>query len=350
MRLAVSLVALLVSASPVFAQDTYTRISSVVELPSGSIAALDDGDREVWLLQPDLSQRRRLVSSGSGPGEARTPMWLVPGPRGSVMLWDASQTRLTNCTPSKKPECVTVPIQGQAPALQLIGSGPNGNSYHVMPPRITASAVPDSATVFRFNPATGAFDSVASIEWAPSYMMERVKKWEGNIQTNRMQFAVPMVAGDQYGITPKGELVVVPAYGRELLVYNGMKSTRIPLQPGRPLQNYLAAEKDSPLHQADSLGFGESLRKAIPSSKRAFRPGSLRITPASHLWISFYEAEKSTRRGYDGYALSGKRLGEVDVAINCRIVGVGRKVYYTACKDEDDLETLAAAPLPAWEK
>lgn len=351
MRFVTALVTALCSASSLVAQDTYTRITAAVELPNGSVAVLDDRDREVWLVRPGLTARERLVTSGMGPGEARIPMWLSPGPPGSVMLWDLALPRVTHCTPAARPACTTISMADDVmPGTRFLGGDREGHTFHVSAPRQGTPGIPDSSTVMRFDSGTRQFTPIGQIEWAPQFMVERVIERPGNIQTNRFNMSVPLVSGDQLAILPSGDLVAVPATGRELVRFTRGKPIRIALLPPRPEQAITPGERDSLLQIADSLKWGESMGKGMPASKRAFRPNTLSLSSQSNLWISYYEAGKATRMRYDGYALSGKRLGEVDVAINCRIVGVGRKAYYTACKDEDDLETLKSEPLPAWEK
>ena len=331
------------AATPVFtSSSTFSAITRVIEAPSGTLVLLDALDRTLWLLDPDLQNKRPLTTSGDGPGEIRFPFRLQ-GERGRVLAWDISLSRATLCEVAP-PSCRTLTLpQGLRP-VDLIGTDSLLRLYLTTSSYPAGRVGPDSAGIIRVDAVSGRIDTMAAIENPPTYEMVRHRE----TGTDRFIVPVPLVSGDQAIVSPSGTIVSIPGTGIALRLYSGVGYRSVPIVPmpaGRPISR---RERDSLLHIADSLGYGASLRKALPPMKGALQPRTLLLAPNGLLWLALYAAGTSSEPGYEVWTLEGHRVGTLTLPPRARLVGLGARSYYVAQPDADDLETLSAYAQPAW--
>ena len=77
-----------------------------------------------------------------------------------------------------------------------------------------------------------------------------------------------------------------------------------------------------------------------------FNPAWVFLGPDGELWVG-----RSRHAGqpiiYDRFDSAGKRVGQVSVAANRSVVGIGRRFVYVAATDEDGLQQLERFSRPA---
>lgn len=163
-------------------------------------------------------------------------------------------------------------------------------------------------------------------------------------RTDRFVFPVPLITGEQAVVDPEGSVWVLPSSAASLLRLRASSRQQTVLQPQPHPADYTARERDSLFRHADSIGFGESLRAALPPSKGATAPNQFLLAPSGHFWTGLYAPDGSTTT--EVISPNGCRLGVVPMPPHSRLVGVGRSRYFVTVADEDGLETLQALPLP----
>lgn len=73
----------------------FHEVMGAVRLPTGAIAVLDAGARQLAFFDSTGGFLRTAGGGGEGPGEFLTPVSLVPSPGGSLLVFDASLRRVT---------------------------------------------------------------------------------------------------------------------------------------------------------------------------------------------------------------------------------------------------------------
>lgn len=328
------------SASPpplAVSADTYTHIAATAELPDGSVIVLDNRDRAIWRLTPDLLQRTPVSRQGDGPGELRSPSQLAQS-GDTIVAWDFSLGRATRCVASAT-ACSTLSLPLGYRFFALAGIDAHAGVFLTVLRGPTGEPSSDSTVVLRIQTTTGRFDTVAAVANGPTYAM--VRRTGG--RTDRLVVPVPLVAGDQVAVTTDGTLWVIPNSGAMLTRYRS-GATAVPLVPRPTVVAFTRAERDSLLRAADSSGFGESLRASLPSSKGAVAPHAFLVGPADRLWVGLNRSGGGS--AYEVVAPDGRRLGTIPMPLSSRLVGVGATRYYVVVRNADDLESLLAYQVP----
>ena len=102
-------------------KESFTRISSIRELPSGKVLVADLQDKVVQLVDFASGTTTRVAREGQGPGEFSLPAALLGLPNGETLLYDIMARRFLTISPEGKPGAIVEMPRPAAAAQGTVG-------------------------------------------------------------------------------------------------------------------------------------------------------------------------------------------------------------------------------------
>jgi hypothetical protein len=349
--------------------ESFTRISSIRELPSGKVLVADAQDKVVQLVDLGAGTMMKVGREGQGPGEYSIPATLLALPNGQTLLHDLLNRRFLVIDPDGKPGAIVEmprPATGDANGLPVLAGGmfdvrgtdAQGRIYFQGPP-FTAPNLPplDSAAIMRWDRVHPKFDTVGFLKLPAGGAQATAR---GNNVQVRIGGGKVWTPTETWGVTGDGRVArVVPSPYRVIWMGGAGKAMPGPAQPYSPIK----------VTEADKSLFKENQRKNRPLTVTIGGPGggragpppanpqqqepefeetmppfagraSVVTTPDGEVWVLRTRSASDKTPIYDVFDRTGALAKRVTLNPESRVVGFGKGTVYVARTDEDDLQYL----------
>jgi len=346
--------------------EPFSFLSSVREMPDGSVMAADPLSQVVLRLDLSTGAADTLGRVGDGPQEYRQPDQVFPLPGDSTLLVDIGKVQLTIIDPT-----------GTFHTGMKMASATENGGFQVIVPRFVdergrfyytgsvrmGEGPEDSTLVARFDRATESVDTMGWV-WRPA---PRVVRSGSNVSVMSTQ----MAGRDDWAVGPEGQFAIVRAADHSI-------EWRLP--DGRVVQGPPNEVETARITDQDKYGYLEErsasgLMMMVSSSSSGamdmimqrgvqgsladepnlldyewaeefppFRPDRARISPDGELWVErWLPADQSPQ--VEVFDEEGRRLGTVDLPNDRQIIGFGTTTggdpaVYAVRTDEFDLKWL----------
>lgn len=335
--------------------DGFTYIFDVRELPDGRVLLTDSRDKSIALVDFTAGNIEYVGRHGRGPREYLSASTIIPRQDGTSAVYDAVQRRLSIVSSAGE----MVEVESFEPPPFSGFSAPRGpdrqGRWYVDRRSLDGIELRRRAVVYRWNPATGAVDSVMTA-------MQYARGQEG------VGF-VPMPFGDAWSFLPDGSVVRLVAeedyYHAEWSDPNGAISIgpRIPFDGqavGRREREAwvshmlrrsggsvrLEGHAASPSRAQVARTLAEIDPDRFPDQVPPFEVGYAPASPAGDVWLRVSGSGTGNETVFDLVGRSGTLVRRVSVPGSARVVGFGSGTVYLALRDEVDLEWLVRFGYP----
>ncbi len=347
--------------------ESFTRISSIRELPSGKVLVADAQDKVVQLVDLASGTMMKVGREGQGPGEYGLPLTLLGLPNGETLLYDILARRFLTISPDGKPGSIvemprpTAAAQGGPVTMfglnDVRGVDGQGRVYFQGSPFTATGGSTDSVPIMRWDRVKPSFDTVGYVTQPPG---SAVSSGSGNRVSVRIGGGKVWAPSETWDVAGDGRVArVVPSPYRVIWMAGPGKATPGAVQPYTPIK-VTAADKDL---------YKENLKKARPmmitigggGGARAGPPpgnvqqpepefeetmppfagrGSVVATPDGEVWILRTRSASDKTPTYDVFDRAGALVKRVTLNPESRVVGFGKGTVYVARTDQDDLQYL----------
>jgi hypothetical protein len=343
-----SLVAL--GSGPMTAQQPFSDISGLHELPDGRALVGDRRERGIQLVDFERGTASPVSREGSGPLEYRTPGRFFRWRGDSVVMYDPGLTRMLVVDPTGVPrrsldliQALSFVIEGQRPSrgdIRFIdASGKVYTQSSVIPVVAAGNAPPDSGPVVRYDLERRRVDTLALVRLSDlTYRPGVGVSWSDLANPYRMQ--------DAWTALPDGRVALVRSapYRVEWLDTPG-GHTRGAVIPTTPIR-VAGADREAIARAGVTIGGRPTLipierLTGLPATKPAFDHRTLIADPVtSTIWVQRFRHAADSMAVYDVFDVSGRLRDRVRVPPRSRVVGFGHAHVYVARTDDDDLQWL----------
>jgi len=372
--------AVVVASSPAHAQEArlvasdppaaelrqeFTRVTQVRELRDGRVVVLDRDEAVVVLADYRTSQVNQLGRHGEGPGEYRSPLWMLPLGGDSVGVFDDASLRvlvidaqgqLSGFLPAMSPS----PGTGTVGALAGDGRGAfygEGSATAIGPDGRFQRA--DSAPLFRW--AIGGSD-IELVGHVPRPPPSGAVVGPGVMRPGT---ALRPGTRDMWAVGSDARIAIVhhDPYRVDFLLPSGtrragatMPFTRVSVNDSVK-QAVLSERSGVPTATVvDGRGVTSTVRRRPPAVSPAsinwasevppFRGDTfVAFAPDGALWIQRTTFGREGAR-YDLVGADGRLVDRIRLPEGHRVAGFGRGVMYVVRRDSDDIEYVQRRPLP----
>ncbi len=342
-------------------------LRGVRELPDGRVLVADGLGQVLIVWHPD-GRADSLANTGQGPDEYRVPDGLFALPGGSTLLVDIGNTRLTEIGPDLAfGETTPIAQSPPGPGMTLViptAVDARGLIYFERRGRQMGGATIDSATIARFDRATGSVEELGRVKLEDQERSESGGAGSRNVQIRSR----PLTARDAWSAAPDGSVAI--ARSREYRLEWRKPDGRIVVGPPvayRPVR-VERADKEEWVEQLASSGLGVMMmsdggppRMTIrrggvgggasvddyewPDVKPAFTSGAVRVDPSGRAWVERHGPAGDPTL-FDVFDGSGRRVGQVRLPEGRWLVGFGDGTLYLSRTDDLDFQWLERYPLP----
>lgn len=350
--------------------EPFSVVSTVRELPDGRVVVADPLGQVVVRIDLGTGAADTVGTVGEGPAEYRQPDAVWPLPGGRSLLVDLGNGRLTELSPDLEFGATRPYSMGDMSMGQIVIALPQavddrGRLYFRGFGRMGMES--DSADILRFDPESETLDAVVSFG-LPETIRETVG---GPSEQNERVSQVPLSAGDAWGVSPDGRVVIARAgdYHVDWVAEDG-SVTSGPSIPYTPV-GLGRAEKEEWAHGRLETGGGLGIAIEVengsmtmrasrgggsdddedldgyawPEFKPAFYDGAIPVDGLGRAWVRRHR-DAGEAPMYDVFGGSGERRMVVELPMNRRVVGFGNDVLYAVHMDEFGLQTLERYALP----
>ncbi len=340
--------------------DAFSFVRGVRELADGRLLVADWIENRVALVDLAAGSVRDVMREGPGPQELRLPMGLVPLRADSTLLLDYGNNRLTVLAPSGR--AVRSILAEQPGRGGVRGTDDEGCLYHAVPAwaERERSLPDDSVRIVRWDGRGDAVVTVAVVQ-GTRYRKDR---------SPAMQPRIPIVgyaAQDAWTVLPDGRLAIVRASpyrvefhapGRAPRIGPSLPTTARPVTAEdrrRFIREFHAGSAESGRGPNGGMG-----RAPLPSAAEVermvgttewaathppFDAGAVLAAADGAIWVGM-PAEPGRPRRYDVFDGSGRRVRQVEVGVDRRVVVVGRRGVYVVADGEDGVQSIERYRLP----
>jgi hypothetical protein len=337
------------------AVEEFTRVTSVRELSNGQVIVADDRENKLMLIDFAAGSARSLAKVGDGPGEFRSVSDMMALNGDSTLVTDGRARRwvVYNGTTAMQTlsAATAMSFGGAAPLCGVERSG----RVCVLKPRKVRASLPGLPAFGTFADAESL--SVLRISLAHPERMDTLLGLEGSFLSvargtkGGMNYIYynPLGVEDQVRLDRDGWLAFVAKYPYQVYWKSpDGEVTRGPvLEPPSTVDEAMklkAIQEYSP--GAKRMGYTPPDFEKWPMFLPAFHNNALQLTTQGHLVIQRIAMPGRTTRVYDVVDRTGKRIDQVTIDANQRIVGFGTASVYVVTADSDGLEKLTRHPWP----
>jgi len=345
--------------------DGLGSLRGVRELPGGRVLVADGLGQALIVWTPG-GGADTLTNVGEGPEEYETPDGLHPLPDGATLLVDIGNARLTELD-AELDFVDTRPIaQGQiAPGMSLllpVGTDDRGRIYFQQRPPMTEPQ--DSAWIARFDPATEEIERLGRVRLQDQ---QRSESGSANDRSVRIR-PMPLTPEDAWNVGSGGRIAVARTgeYRLEWVEPDGTV-VRGPVVAYDPVR-VTGADREAYMEELSSglavlvtsdggppqLSFSRGGRGAgggpdgftWPDVKPAFGGGAVRVDGEGRAWVRRHVAAGEPQR-YDVFDILGRRIAQVRLPEDRRLVAFGDGHLYVERRDELGFAWLERYEMPA---
>ena len=360
----------LVAPTEVEFPEGFGLLTSVRELPDGSVLVADPLGQILAALDLDTGTMDLWGREGGGPQEYRTPDAVHALPGDSTLLVDLGNGRLTVIDPDGRfTRTRPIALGGASPVGPRRG-GPGGpGGMQMILPRSVDGQGRIYFTIRSFQ-SPGDSSSIARVGQA-SDEVERIAKLKPQDVSrsggggNVMIRPVPMSPQDDWAVGPDGSIALVRSDGYYVQVMHA--DGRISTGPTVDHEQIRPRDAEKQAWLDGLAASGISVQITVQDGQRqmrfgrggggpggdadlnsydwpnrmpAFRSGSSRIDPEGRIWVG-----RTTRAGapslFDVFDDEGRPIGQVELDPNTSIVGFGADgAMYTTRTDDLGLQWL----------
>ena len=361
--------------------ESFSAITQVLELRSGSLLVLDDGEKELRLVDLARGTMRPVGRQGGGPLEYKVPGLLLPGAADTASYYDAMQQRLLLVSPQgtvlrTAPLGVTGDVASMISRMQPAGTDAAGHIYGQTtgmkmptPQSGTQGPMPtfaDTIQIQSLDLRSGKTTRLATIRSPVAKLAPKMEMAGRNVKL--IVTAPDFSPQDVWTALPDGRVAMMrDGLYQVRFVAAGRAETKGPLIPSvaipvtarekKALVDSVRKVMDSIMAQATKQSAAAGGQGAAPSFTAdvlepprwpAYKPPymSLQSSPDGRLWVSLSQPTGNQATKFDVLNSAGALIAQVVLAPGERFVGLGRGTVYTVRKDEDDLQYVRKYVLP----
>lgn len=337
--------------------EPFSSIAGLRELPDGRVLVSDRLEIALRIVDLKAGAVEEIGHEGGGPGEYRTPGDLFPLPGDSTLLVDFGNMRLTAIAPDgtlggslgmMHPGGFMVFPRGTDAEGRLYFD--RSNVMNMQP----GESLPDSFAVVALDRGTGDIDTIAML---PRPEVAQVKSGGGRFAFSGSG-VLPFESVDDWAVARDGRVAL--AWGENYRLEwrsRGGASIVGPVVAYEPVE-ITQADKEawadrmsSASVMAISTGGGGGRSRTIsmprpdvdaldwPEVKPPFGGSAVKITPEGEAWVRRYVAA-GDRETYDVFDAAARRVRQVVLPADRRLVGFGDGTLYAVYVDGDDLQWL----------
>lgn len=341
----------------------FSMVQRVRELPDGRVMIADPLGQALVVADLAAGTADTLGAVGQGPDEYNQPDAVFPLPGDSTLLVDLGNARLTTVAPDGSFAASMSIVQG------ALGTG----SLQILLPRATDSRgglyfqpmgggrpgaqFPDSAAIARYDRATGAMDTLATVKIQD--MKQTTSGGAGN--QNVMIQPVPLSAEDAWTVSWDGRLAVARSgdYHVEWIEPDGrvIKGEPVPYEPvaiGRAEQEEWIEGLGNGIRVGISVnngdrrmsmgrGGGDNLPEPDdfewPEVKPPFVSNGVYVTPEGNVWVERHVPAGAEVR-FDIFGGDAQLKGSITFPAGLDLVGFGHGKTYMVRTDDMGLQRL----------
>ncbi|NOT07786.1 MAG: hypothetical protein HOP28_06235 [Gemmatimonadales bacterium] len=348
--------------------ESFTRITSVRELPSGKVLISDLQDKVVNLIDFAAGSVMKVGREGRGPGEYSTPATLIELPDGSTLLHDIIGRRFLSISPDGKPgDIVDMPkppeTSGAGPRFVLLGGIQNirgsdnlGRIYFEGSPLGADGGSVDSVPLLRWDRVKPTYDTVGFRKLPPNAASSSVTPSQARFTFGNTKRFTPTEA---WGVAGDGSIArVIPDPYRVAWISGKAQPVMGQVVPYTPIKVTEAEKKE--ITEAQRSGTGGGTRIVIgggtgtggaqniqlpPPEFNDTKPpfdgaAAVAVTPEGEAWVLRTRRHGDETPTYDVFNRSGALVKSVSLNPRSRVLGFGKGTVYVARTDEDDLQYL----------
>lgn len=351
--------------------ESFTRISSIRELPSGKVLVADISDKVIQLVDLAGGTMTKVGREGNGPGEYAFPRSLVALPDGSTLVHDMLNRRFLTITPDGKtgafvemprPPAGTERITGPLGGITNIGGvDDRGRIYFEGSPFSAGGGSADSVPILRWDRVKPSFDTVGFKKQPPG---------SASAVGGNGQFRMTIGGGKRF--TP-AELWSVAGDGTIARVFpepyrvawfssrdQATMGAVVPYTPMKVTEEdkrlfIEAQKKQAPIRLTIGGPGGGGARPSAGGGGTNFTPpppefadtkppfdgaGSALATPDGEIWVLRTRPASDKVPTYDVFDRAGTLVKKVSLNPESRVAGFGKGTVYVVRTDQDDLQYL----------
>jgi hypothetical protein len=296
----------------------FSTVTGLRELPDGRVMVADGLGQALLVVDMAAGRADTIGRPGQGPREYRQPDGVFPLPGDSTLLVDLGNGRLTVLGPDFGFGATTPISQGSVEPGRGMATmsiripravDSRGRFYYQPMGGMRPGGMPDSATVVRWDRATGAVDTLAQVK-LQDFRTSRSggRNNQGPVRVGRDEKQAWVERTARSGLRV------------EMTVENGRRSTSFS-RGGRAQDDW---ERQYP---------------EWPEVMPAFQPNGVFVTPEGEMWVERYVAADDPPT-FDVFDSAGRMVKRVSFSPGRRLVGFGRNAVYLVSADEFDLLRL----------
>jgi hypothetical protein len=319
--------------------EPFTRIRGVAELPGGRLLVADQTEGAVYLIEA-AGTRRRVGGTGSGPGEYRDPVGLLPWSGDSVLINDLQNGRFVVVSAEGVLGRVFAQVEGPDMTIPRAADAAGGLYFdRVIDIRLRKRAGEriDLAPVVR-KPPSGALDTVARLTIPGPGNPNAFPAWDawsvgrdGRIAVvrNQEEYRVDWVLPD--GRTVRGAAVGDPA----IPVAEADRTAWQSANGGRGMRSTVS-----------SGGSGAPARPPAVEFPDRFPPArAIHVADDGRALVVRYQPLAETRPLIDVFDAAGRRSARLRLPDGRQVAAVGRALWAFRT-DDDGFQWLERYELP----
>jgi hypothetical protein len=334
-------------------ESTFNRVSSIRELPNGSLLVADQGDQQLWHATFDGKSAQNIGRKGSGPGEFRTVGWLYAIGRDSSLFtdgytsrWNIARGTTFTATLSEAREL------NRSLGAELSGADTLGNVLGVIPfshragvPALRNTA--DSLYAVRGRWDGSRQDTIASLRGRGGAGFSVTQPQNGGL--GRINVANPLSSEDLVVMAPDGwvAIVRVSPYRVDWRAPTGAIRQGTPVAiVARPVDERevcwalaRALGPKTPCDRELAPGWPTHVPAFVPSSRPRPQPTAL-PTANGQLLVAREPAPAARTQSYDIFDRTSRRVAQLEIPITDAVVGFGARSVYVLRVDDDGLSAI----------
>lgn len=345
--------------------EEFAAIRGLLELPDGRVLVADGLGQALMVVDLAKGRADTVGRTGQGPEEYRSPDGLYPLPGDSILLVDLGNGRLTRLGPDlgfgeTVPLAQGDPTTGMGMSLRIpAGVDSEGRIYYQGRGSLRPGALPDSGMVLRWDPKSGAVDTLATVK-----LQEMRQTTSGGRNNQSVSISpVPLSPQDGWAVEPDGRVAIVRTnpYRVDWVLPDGRivvgpTNEYKPVGIGNAEKNaYLDNRQRNGLQVMVSVENGRRsmnfARGGGPSGERdlnayewpevmpAIDPSGTEISSDGYLWVKRY-LKADAAPTFDVFDSDGKLVKRILLPEGREVVGFGKGVVYLTRIDEFDLQWL----------
>lgn len=343
--------------------EPFTNLRAVRELRDGRVILLDVQDQTLQLVDFASETLTQVGRQGSGPGEYRLPLALLPLAADTSLVFDAGNARYLLILPDGTPGAsFSLPspsgeVSFQVPeASDTLGRIYFGGSVSFSTTGGGRPIIPDSFPIYRYDRSTSSYDTVGFLS-RPAPESDAgggaIQLQGGSAQLMGVPRPQPFAPRDAWAVTADGRVGVARASTYRVEWWLDRATRRVgPSIAVRPIR---VTDRDKEAFRAQGDGrvmimatpggsrqvpLPRSEDVTFPKTKPPFPRDAARAAPDGTLWVLRSRAADDPVATYDVFDENGRLVRRVVLPRTTRLIAFGKDVVYLIRTDEDDLQWL----------